>query len=316
LNYLFVDGNSLGYYHQQQKEKLHNGEMEVQAIFGFVKNVRRYASILRARPIVFWDGFSDRRRSFYPEYKSNRDDNPEMLKMKEGFSKQKPYIVNMMKVLGVNQFTAKDGEADDLAGMFVEKLVNSPAVEHIYLLTGDQDWLQLVSEKVTWVTVRADAQHKQINFEQFSELTGYATPRGFLEGKALQGDKSDNIAAVGGIGDGGAKEIIAEYGSVVTMVRGIMDGSIVIDKGRHKTAFNNLAKNAFNEKTKCRMLEAFKRNMSLMNLIKTQFPPTVIEPVKAERDQKAFEQMCLELNFRSFLEDMDVFKLPFERYCA
>ncbi|HFV4049830.1 TPA: exonuclease, partial [Escherichia coli] len=49
MNYLFVDGNSLGYYHQQS-DKLHNGEMEVQAAFGFVKNVRRYASILHARP--------------------------------------------------------------------------------------------------------------------------------------------------------------------------------------------------------------------------------------------------------------------------
>ena len=34
MNYLFVDGNSLGYYHQQS-DKLHNGEMEVQAAFGF-----------------------------------------------------------------------------------------------------------------------------------------------------------------------------------------------------------------------------------------------------------------------------------------
>lgn len=29
----------------------------------------------------------------------------------------------------------------------------------------------------------------------------------------------------------------------------------------------------------------------------------------------AFEQMCCELNFRSFLEDLEVFVLPFERYC-
>ncbi len=58
MNYLFVDGNSLGYYHQQS-DKLHNGEMEVQAAFGFVKNVRRYASILHARPMILWDGFSD-----------------------------------------------------------------------------------------------------------------------------------------------------------------------------------------------------------------------------------------------------------------
>ncbi|MIC16493.1 hypothetical protein D9K09_20270 [Escherichia coli] len=91
--------------------------------------------------------------------------------------------------------------------------------------------------------------------------------------------------------------------------------SIVINKGRYKTAFNKLAKNAFNEKTGCRMLEAFKRNMMLMNLIDTKFPPSEIESIKGARDMSAFEQMCYELNFRSFLEDLEVFVLPFERYC-
>ncbi len=84
------------------------------------------------------------------------------------------------------------------------------------------------------------------------------------------------------------------------MVRGINDGSIVINKGRYKTAFNKLAKNAFNEKTGCRMLEAFKRNMTLMNLIDTKFPPSEIEKIKGARDLKAFELLCHELNFRSF----------------
>lgn len=315
MNYLFVDGNGLGYYHQKT-DKLHNGDMEVQAIFGFIKNVRRYASILRARPIILWDGWSEKRRSFYPEYKANRDDNPEMLAMKEGFAKQKPYILRMMTQLGVTQLTADDAEADDLAGILVGKMKNDPNVDHIYLLTADQDWLQLVDEKVTWVSLREDAKSKQINIEQFPSITGYQTPMAFLEGKALQGDTSDNISQVGGIGDGGAKELLAEYGSVVNMVRGIRSGEIVINKGRHKTAFNNLANNVFNEKTGARRLEAFKRNIDLMNLIQTKFAPSNITRVNGERDLKAFEQSCQELNFRSFLEDMGVFTLPFERYCA
>lgn len=68
-------------------------------------------------------------------------------------------------------------------------------------------------------------------------------------------------------------------------------------------------------KTGCRMLEAFKRNMMLMNLIDTKFPPSEIESIKGARDMNVFEQMCYELNFRSFLEDLEVFVLPFERYC-
>ncbi|MEI6984241.1 exonuclease, partial [Klebsiella pneumoniae] len=44
-------------------------------------------------------------------------------------------------------------------------------------------------------------------------------------------------------------------------------------------------------------------------------PPSEIEKIKGARDLKAFELLCHELNFRSFLEDLDVFVLPFERYC-
>lgn len=210
VNYLLVDGNGMGYYHQQS-DKLHNGEIEVQAAFGFVKNVRRYSSILHARPMILWDGFSSRRRDFYPDYKANRNDDPDIKKMKEGFAAQKPYIIKIMTALGVIQLVAKDAEADNLAGMLVSRMASQLTTEHIYLLTGDSDWLQLVREKVSWVSLREDAKNKQVNFEQFAELTGFATPRAFLEAKALQGDKSDNISGVGGIGAGGAKELLHEW---------------------------------------------------------------------------------------------------------
>ncbi|HFP9309491.1 TPA: 5'-3' exonuclease H3TH domain-containing protein [Raoultella ornithinolytica] len=315
MNYLLIDGNSLGYYHHQS-DKLHNGDMEVQAIFGFIKNMRRYASILNAKPVVLWDGFSDKRRDFFPEYKANRDSDPEMKKMKEGFAIQKPWIVKMITALGVNQVTAEDGEADDLAGLLVAKYKEDDRVDHVYLLTADSDWKQLINEKTTWVSLREDAKDKRINFEMFIELTGYPTPKAFLEGKALQGDKSDNIPQVGGIGEKGAKDLLSEYGSIVTLVKGIQDGTIVIEKGRSKTAINNLAKNAFNEKTGCKMLEAFVRNIKLMNLIETQFKPEKIRVVGGEPNVDIFRECCTQLNFRSIEEDLLIFVIPFKKHCG
>ena len=316
MNILIIDGNSLGYYHQQQPKKLHSGDMETQAVFGFIYNMRRYASLMKALPIVLWDGFSDARRDFYPEYKANRDDNPEMTKMKEGFAIQKPFIKKALTALGVDQITALDGEADDLAGILKKRYVANKDIEHVYLLTADSDWIQLVDEKVTWISLREDAKHKRITIEAFSELTGYPHQRGFLEGKALQGDKSDNIQQVGGIGEKGAMDLINEYGSMVTLVKGICDGSIVIDKGRNKTAVNNLAKNAFNEKTGCRMLEAFMRNIKLMDLIDTKFPPQKLEVIRGEQNLAAFKQICMQLNFQSIMSDLEVFIVPFVKRCG
>nr|WP_254262994.1 5'-3' exonuclease H3TH domain-containing protein [Klebsiella pneumoniae] len=132
----------------------------------------------------------------------------------------------------------------------------------------------------------------------------------------MQGDKSDNIQQVGGIGDKGAMDLINEYGSIVTLVKGICDGSIVMDKGRNKTAVNNLAKNAFNEKTGCRMLEAFMRNIKLMDLIDTKFAPEKLEIIRGEQSLEAFKQICMQLNFQSILSDLDVFVVPFVKRCG
>ncbi|HBS7643622.1 TPA: exonuclease, partial [Klebsiella pneumoniae] len=121
---------------------------------------------------------------------------------------------------------------------------------------------------------------------------------------------------VGGIGDKGAMDLINEYGSIVTLVKGICDGSIVMDKGRNKTAVNNLAKNAFNEKTGCRMLEAFMRNIKLMDLIDTKFAPEKLEIIRGEQSLEAFKQICMQLNFQSILSDLDVFVVPFVKRCG
>lgn len=316
MNYLLVDGNSLGYYFHESESKLSNGDIQVHAIFGFLKTVRKHASLLHARPVILWDGFSDSRRTAYPEYKANRDDDPKMIAMKEGFATQKPYILSLMEAAGVNQLVAVDGEADDLAGMLVAKYRHDDNVQKIYVLTGDSDWKQLVNEKTDWLALRDDAKHKRINLEMFEACTGYPTPKAFLEGKALQGDKSDNIQQVGGIGEKGAKDLLKEFGSIVTLVNGINNGSIVFDKGRNRKPVNALAKNEFNEKTKCRMLEAFIRNVSLMNLIDSQFKPKEIKVIAGRQDFDAMLSICNELNFRSITEDFEIFTIPFQRYCG
>ena len=64
------------------------------------------------------------------------------------------------------------------------------------------------------------------------------------------------------------------------------------------------------------MLDAFLRNIKLMNLIQTQFAPTKLDIVRGEQDFKGLEELCNRLNFRSIVEDFEVFVVPFERYCG
>lgn len=311
MNLLLIDAHSQGYYHQQSAAKLLVGEREVQSIFNTLRNIRRYASILKAHPVMLWDGKPLKRAALYPGYKQ-REPRADMEAMKEKFKDQRPDIQLMCSQLGVTQQIAEDGEADDLAGLMVAKMKGK--VDHIYLLSGDGDWMQLVGDNVTCISQRDELK---ITPENFQEVTGYATPRAFVEGKALVGDTSDKISGVGGIGDGGAKELLAEYGSVLELVRSINAGEeLRCSHGRYRTPFLALANNDFNAKGGAGALTLFMRNLRLMNIIAPQLGPDIITPIPTAINVEAFRQKCLELNFQTFLDDLDVFLIPFRRYCG
>jgi hypothetical protein len=54
------------------------------------------------------------------------------------------------------------------------------------------------------------------------------------------------------------------------------------------------------------MLEAFMRNIKLMDLIDTKFAPEKLEIIRGEQSLEAFKQICMQLNFQSILSDLDV----------
>lgn len=313
MNLLLVDAHSLGYF-CQQGATLTVGERQVQAIFGMLRNIRKYCRELNARPYVLWDGEPVKRTNFYSGYKSKRSDNPKLKEMRVEFRQQRDDIKLMLSMLGVRQLIAHDGEADDLAGILSRKFKDAPDVEHIYLYTGDNDWLTLLDEKVSLVNVRKDEITK---LAFLGEKTGFQTPRQFLEYKALVGDKSDEIDGVGGIGETGAIELISECGSVIEFVKKARTGEITVDdfKGRGRKRYFALANNEFNAKAGMGMLDIFKRNVKLMNLSDPEMMPENIEVIAPKFDEEAFEEKCRELNFRSILDEIEVFVMPFKRFC-
>ncbi|MCJ8601080.1 exonuclease [Klebsiella pneumoniae] len=311
MNLLLIDAHSQGYYHQQSAAKLLVGEREVQAVFNTIRNIRRYASILKAHPVMLWDGKPVKRCALFPGYKK-RKARADMEAMKEKFKDQRPDIQLMCSQLGVTQQVAEDGEADDLAGLMVARMKEK--VGHIYLLSGDGDWMQLVGDNVTYINQRDELKTTPANF---LENTGYATPKAFVEGKALVGDTSDKIDGVGGIGDNGARELLAEYGSVLELVRSVRAGEeLRCSHGRYRKPFLALANNTFNEKGGDGALNLFIRNLKLMNIIQPQLGPDTIRIIPPAIDPEGFRQKCLELNFQTFLDDLDIFLIPFRRYCG
>lgn len=288
-----IDVNAIGHAANAASKLTTNG-METQAVFGVIKTMRALRmKYPQHTPMVLWDGKAEWRFKLHPEYKSNRKSDPKKAASRESYGKQKPYIQKALAALGVRQLTSIHQEADDLGGYFVKKLSADPAND-IVLVTGDKDWLQLVRSNVSWVDLRDDS--KRINANNFYEKTGCLSPFAFLETKILTGDNSDVISGVGGIGEKGAPEFIAEFGSVRNFWQLCDSGAFVPKYVKHK----NLASPEGRA--------VYKRNFQLMQLLRVDPPKK--EEVKLDLgkfNKEAFASVCEELSFVSILRNLDEF---------
>lgn len=293
-----VDGNSVGRA-AHSATKLKTGSLETQAIFGMIKASRNW--LMQTPdfvPMVLWDGRAQWRYDLYPEYKSKRNDTAQKIAESEAYNAQKPHIMRALSALGIRQFISDDDEADDLAGHFVSLFKHKDPASEIILTTGDVDWAQLVREGVSWEDHRDHS--KRINIHNIFEQTGFKTPLALLEGKCLKGDSSDAISGVGGIGEKGAPEFLAEHRSVREFLEGVRSGKI---KPRSK-ALQRLA----SEEGRA----MFMRNLKLMQLIK---PRKIehIQTIPAKFDREAFLDICGEFTMMSLIRDADNFLRPFEQ---
>lgn len=293
---LIIDGNSIAHANHNAM-RLTVGDLQVQAIFGFLKSVRLMLERdPKAKPIVLWDGRAQWRIDLYPEYKGNRKPlDAKQAAHKEAFKKQGPLLEYGLECLGVQQLRAPMLEADDLAGHFCRTRQPDTLIK---LVSGDQDWLQLVDEGVEWFDPIRD---HEVDLGKFAEFTGYKTPRAFLEGKALQGDTSDNISGVGGIGEKGAMELLAYHGSIDELRR------------KHREAVAMKLNKATNELlVNPEKFALFERNMKLMDLRASPAPKASDLVIKrGAPDAVKFKKFCERLAFASILREMPSFLRAF-----
>ena len=295
-----IDGNSIGHA-AHRATKLTSGGLQTQAVYGFIRTMRDMKMEHPGfTPLCLWDGKAQFRFDLHPAYKSNRDNDPKKVAEREHYVAQRPYIARCLEHLGIRQMTALTHEADDMAGYMVAKLTAQPGNE-VLLSTGDMDWVQLVRPGVTWRDHRDDS--KVITMANIFDKTGYPTPYAFLEGKCLHGDSSDVIPGVGGIGEKGAPEFIAEFGSVRKFWQRCDSGEFVPKKKAHI----NLASPAGRA--------AFGRNLRLMQLLKVQQPDQKnVQVVPGKLDADKFAEVCEELAFVSILRNLDHFLKPFRSH--
>lgn len=155
------------------------------------------------------------RHKMYAEYKAGRRPMPPELK------EQVPYIKEVGKALGVTTVSLEGYEADDILGTLSKRFEN---IGHTYIVTGDRDSLQLVSENTT-VILANNSNDEEYTPEKVLERY-QVTPERLIDVKAIMGDSSDNIPGVAGIGEKGAIKLISENVNLETLYSRFENGEI------------------------------------------------------------------------------------------
>lgn len=148
------------------------------------------------------------RHKKYDGYKANRKPMPPEL------ASQMPIIKELLQKLGYKTVECEGYEADDILGTFA-KVCEDNGCECV-LATGDRDSLQLVSESVTVRLAATKMGRPEVRiYDEAKIAEDYGvSPKQLIDIKAIQGDTSDNIPGVKGIGEKGAGELIRKFGSL------------------------------------------------------------------------------------------------------
>ena len=218
---LIVDGLNLYLRAFAVNGALNDNGVPVGGLTGFLRSLA-YAirEVNPTRVIVVYDGAggSQRRRKILPDYKANRkpgkritrwdafkDAREEKDAMKIQFSR----LIEYLDFLPVNVISIDRIEADDTIAYIAHTLLD----EDVTILSADQDFLQLVNERITvW------SPTKKKFYTPRMVMDDYGVPaHNFLMYKVLMGDKSDNIEGVKGLGPKKLPKIVPDLLTQTTL---------------------------------------------------------------------------------------------------
>ena len=239
MKILAVDGNSImnRAFYGIRPHTTKDGQF-THAIYGFLTMLLKIKADTEpdAVAIAFDLKAPTFRHKKYSGYKATRKGMPIEL------AQQVEPLKKLLTLLGYKVVSCEGYEADDILGTFAKSAEESG--DECVIATGDRDSLQLVGERVSvrLAATKAGAPVATVyDIDKIKEEYG-VTPRQLIDIKAIQGDTSDNIPGVAGIGPKGATALIQEFKSLQGVYDNI-DSPTIKDGTRNKLI--NDKENAF-----------------------------------------------------------------------
>lgn len=223
------------------------------------------------------------RHKLYEGYKANRKGMPNEL------AEQMPIIKEVLKAMNIDIIEKQGYEGDDLLGTLA-KYGEKQGLK-VTILSGDRDTFQLASKNITIRIPRTKAgktEQEEYDEDKIKEEYGIM-PKQLIEVKALQGDTSDNIPGVPGIGEKTALTLIQQYDTIDELYQKIEKGEDTL-KGKQKENIIENKELAYISKT--------------LGTINTEVPiEDTIENLKVEEwDKEKVLEIFKELRFNKYIE--------------
>lgn len=262
---------------------------------------------------VAWDVNRDTfRRKIFPEYKSHRGDTAEELRS------QFPVMRDVLDAMGIAQFRYEGYEADDIIGSLSKKFETQLAV---YIMTKDQDALQLVTENTrVWLntstakdkiseffgdlpkgTYNVPSNYFEFTPETFPFFYKGISPIQIIDLKAVEGDKSDFIPGVSGVGEKAIYPLLNEFKTIENIYEYIENN----DEKTIKEFFKELGikRSPLKNLKEGKDMAFMSKKLATIKCDMEQLQEVTLDSLKVNIEQEKMNEKFKELEFNSLIKD-------------
>ncbi len=201
------------YYAFIKNPRINSKGQNTSAIMGFMNTLQEVLS--KEQPTHLGVAFDPHGPTFrseaYPEYKAQREETPEDIRMSV------PIIKDILRAMRIPILQADGFEADDVIGTLAKK-AGSIGVD-TYMLTPDKDYGQLVGGHVWQFRPRHGGGYETMGEKEVTAKYGLESSSQVVDLLALMGDSADNFPGCPGVGEKTAVKLLTQFGSIDEMLQ-------------------------------------------------------------------------------------------------
>lgn len=200
------------YYAFIKSPRINSKGLNTSAVMGFCNTLNEVLTKEKPTHIgVAFDHGKTFRHDAFPDYKAQREETPEDIKLSV------PLIKQVLEAMHIPILQVDGFEADDIIGTVATRF-GADGID-TFMLTPDKDYGQLIGPNVFMYRPRHGGGYEILGEKEVGEKYGIPTPAQVIDLLALMGDSADNFPGCPGVGEKTAAKLINQFGSIDNMLQ-------------------------------------------------------------------------------------------------